>query len=161
MEVYPLTCPKCDATIKAYMSKCPKCGLPLTYNDKVGTEDKLPVKTIALRALLVALGVLVTLSVITFIVMRIYYARTNERITKEYVKQVIETITLENGTQGHALTFFGKDGDCISKAWENYFQNFLPQSGLESKASPDFEIYFDDGDPDLMCEFWIPVKNPT
>lgn len=108
-----MTCPKCDATIKAYMSKCPKCGLPLTYNDKVGTEDKLPVKTIALRALLVALGVLVTLSVITFIVMRIYYARTNERITKEYVKQVIETITLENGTQGHALTFFGKDGDCI------------------------------------------------
>ena len=52
---------------------------------------------------------------------------------------------------------YGKDGDCISKAWENYFQNFLPQSGLESKASPDFEIYFDDGDDNLMCELWIPV----
>ena len=53
---------------------------------------------------------------------------------------------------------YGKDGDCISKAWENDFQNFLPQSGLQTKESPDFEIYFDDGDPDLMCELWIPVK---
>ena len=53
---------------------------------------------------------------------------------------------------------YGKDGDCISKAWENYFQNFLPQSGLQTKESPDFEIYFDDGAPDLMCELWIPVK---
>ena len=53
---------------------------------------------------------------------------------------------------------YGKDGECISKAWENYFQNFLPQSGLQTKESPDFEIYFDDGDPDLMCELWIPVK---
>ena len=52
---------------------------------------------------------------------------------------------------------YGKDGDCISKAWENYFQNFLPQSGLKSKASPDFEIYYDYGDTDLMCELWIPV----
>ncbi len=54
---------------------------------------------------------------------------------------------------------YGKDGDCISKAWENYFQNFLPQSGLQTKEAPDFEIYFDDGAPDLMCELWIPVKN--
>jgi len=53
---------------------------------------------------------------------------------------------------------YGKDGDCISKAWENYFQNFLPQSSLQTKEAPDFEIYFDDGDPDLMCELWIPVK---
>ena len=56
---------------------------------------------------------------------------------------------------------YGKDGDCITKAWENYFQNFLPQSGLESKSSPDFEIYFDDGDPDLMCELWIPIISPV
>ena len=53
---------------------------------------------------------------------------------------------------------YGKDGDCISKAWENYFQNFLPQSGLQTKEAPDFEIYFDGGAPDLMCELWIPVK---
>ncbi|MBO4728923.1 MAG: effector binding domain-containing protein, partial [Spirochaetaceae bacterium] len=52
---------------------------------------------------------------------------------------------------------YGKDGDCISKAWENYFQNFLPQSGFQTKAAPDFEIYFDNGAPDLMCELWIPV----
>ena len=56
---------------------------------------------------------------------------------------------------------YGKDGDCISKAWENYFQNFLPQSGLESKSSADFEVYFDDGDPDLMCELWIPIISPV
>ncbi len=52
---------------------------------------------------------------------------------------------------------YGKDGDCISKAWENYFQNFLPQSGLESKVSPDLEVYFDNENTDLMCELWIPV----
>ena len=52
---------------------------------------------------------------------------------------------------------YGKDGNCISKTWETYFQSFLPQSGLQAKTAPDFEIYFDDGDPDLMCELWIPV----
>ena len=52
---------------------------------------------------------------------------------------------------------YGKDGNCISKTWETYFQSFLPQSGLQSKAAPDFEIYFDNGDPELMCELWIPV----
>ena len=52
---------------------------------------------------------------------------------------------------------YGKDGDCISKTWETYFQSFLPQSGLQAKTAPDFEIYFDNGAPDLMCELWIPV----
>ena len=37
---------------------------------------------------------------------------------------------------------YGKDGNCISKTWETYFQSFLPQSGLQAKTAPDFEIYF-------------------
>ena len=55
---------------------------------------------------------------------------------------------------------YGEDGDCISKTWEMFYKEFLPQTGFEASEQTDYEIYFDEpnGKPGLMCELWIPVK---
>ena len=55
---------------------------------------------------------------------------------------------------------YGEDGDCISKTWEMFYKEFLPQTGFEASEQTDYELYFDEpnGKPGLMCELWIPVK---
>ena len=92
-----MTCTKCGATIKASMSKCAKCGLPLTYQDKVSNEEKLPLKSLLLRALAVLAAVVVTLIIIQLIEEPLRIRRQNKRITEQYVKQTVEAVTLENG----------------------------------------------------------------
>ncbi len=52
----------------------------------------------------------------------------------------------------------GEDGDCISKTWEKFYKEFLPQMGYESTEETDYEIYFEKGRDGLFCELWIPVK---
>ncbi|MBQ4227610.1 MAG: hypothetical protein II697_05345, partial [Clostridia bacterium] len=93
-----MTCPRCGATIKASMSKCAKCGLPLNYEDKVAGDDKLPLKNLLGRAALVVLAALVTLIIFLLIEEPLRIRRQNNAITKQYVKQTVEAITLENGT---------------------------------------------------------------
>ncbi len=52
----------------------------------------------------------------------------------------------------------GDDGDCISKTWERFFKEFLPQTGYEAAPETDFEKYFDNGKDGVFCELWIPIK---
>ena len=106
-----MVCPRCGATIKASMKKCAKCGLPLSYQDKVGSEDRLPLKSLVARCALVLLAFLVTAVIVVAIEEPLRIRAENKRITEEYVNQVVETLTLDNGYKGHAFTFFGKDGD--------------------------------------------------
>ena len=55
---------------------------------------------------------------------------------------------------------YGEDGDCISKTWEMFYKEFLPQTGFEAAEETDYELYFDGetGRPGLFCELWIPIK---
>ena len=52
----------------------------------------------------------------------------------------------------------GEDGDCISRMWQKFYHEFLPQSGYEQTECTDYEIYFENTKPGLFCELWIPVK---
>ena len=52
----------------------------------------------------------------------------------------------------------GQDGDCISRTWEKFYQEFLPQMGYEAEAETDYELYFEQGREGLFCQLWIPVK---
>lgn len=51
----------------------------------------------------------------------------------------------------------GTDGDCITKTWEAYYKEFLPQSGYRSSDKTDFEIYDEKPRDGVFCEVWIPV----
>ena len=52
----------------------------------------------------------------------------------------------------------GEDGDCISRMWQKFYHEFLPQSGYEQTECTDYEIYFENTKPGVFCELWIPVK---
>lgn len=52
----------------------------------------------------------------------------------------------------------GENGDCIGEAWERFYKEFLPQMGYEAEDETDYELYFDNGRPGLMCELWIPIR---
>ena len=52
----------------------------------------------------------------------------------------------------------GSDGDCISKVWAKFYQEFLPQMGYEAEAETDYEVYYQQEREGLFCELWIPVR---
>ena len=52
----------------------------------------------------------------------------------------------------------GEDSDCITQAWSKFYKEFLPQMGYESAEETDYEIYYEKGRSDLLCELWIPIK---
>lgn len=53
---------------------------------------------------------------------------------------------------------FGTDGECIDEAWSKFYKEFVPQTGYTQIEGADFEIYSENGEKDLFCELWIPVK---
>ena len=52
----------------------------------------------------------------------------------------------------------GDDGDCITKTWAKFYQEFLPQMGYEAEMETDYECYPDNGPEGLFCQLWIPVR---
>ncbi|MBQ3760942.1 MAG: zinc ribbon domain-containing protein [Clostridia bacterium] len=134
-----MVCPRCGATIKASMKKCSKCGLPLSYQDKVSGDDKLPLKTLLIRCVLVLLAFAVTVILFVAIEEPLRIRAKNKRITEEYVNQVVESLKLDSGYQGHAFTFFGEDGDCIYI--EELGESFMFVGGIARVEVPDY-IWF-------------------
>lgn len=108
-----MKCPRCGSTLRPSMDACPRCGLPLISTDKAQMDQPLPVRTLIVRTLIVLLGILVTAALFTFAGVRIYYWRDAKRLERDYVNHTIELITMDNGVQGHAISFFGKDGDSV------------------------------------------------
>lgn len=53
---------------------------------------------------------------------------------------------------------FGPDGDCLGETWSKFFKEFSPQTGYVQTDDTDYEIYFENGEKDLFCELWIPVR---
>ncbi len=53
---------------------------------------------------------------------------------------------------------FGPDSDCLGETWSKFFKEFSPQTGYVQTDDTDYEIYFENGEKDLFCELWIPVR---
>ena len=53
---------------------------------------------------------------------------------------------------------FGPDSNCLGETWSKFFNEFVPQTGYMQTDDTDYEIYFDNGESDLFCELWVPVK---
>ena len=53
---------------------------------------------------------------------------------------------------------FGDDGDCLSRTWDQFFKEFVPQTGWTQTEDTDYEIYFENGESGLFCELWVPVE---
>ena len=53
---------------------------------------------------------------------------------------------------------FGDDGDCLSRTWDQFFKEFVPQTGYTQTDDTDYEVYFERGEKGLFCEMWVPEK---
>ena len=53
---------------------------------------------------------------------------------------------------------FGSNGDCLGETWSKFFKEFVPQTGYRQTDDTDYEIYFENGENNLFCELWVPVK---
>ena len=53
---------------------------------------------------------------------------------------------------------FGPDGNCLGDTWSKFFREFVPQTGYTQTDNTDYEIYFENGERNLFCELWVPVK---
>lgn len=53
---------------------------------------------------------------------------------------------------------FGDDGDCLSRTWDQFFKEFVPQTDYTQTDDTDYEVYFERGEKGLFCELWVPVK---
>ncbi len=50
------------------------------------------------------------------------------------------------------------EGECIGAAWDRFFKEFCPQTGYAQTDAPDFELYYERGEPGVFCELWVPVR---
>lgn len=51
----------------------------------------------------------------------------------------------------------GPDGECLGEAWDRFFKEYCPQTGYTQTDATDYEVYFENGEPGLFCELWVPV----
>lgn len=141
-----LKCPKCKARIKEDMDACPRCGLPLIITDKTNYVEPIPISRLFLRVLMFFIGLLVTVCIFTFIGVRIYYSQEAKRVQKEYVNHTVQTITLDNGMTGHAINFFGNDGDTLYI--EELHESYMFVGGVAHVEFADY-IWFEDDPSDI------------
>lgn len=85
----------------------------------------------------------------------------NEQTDKAKIEALMKmgcTIWETTPTEYVVFKCLGEDGDCITQAWNKFYKEFLPQSPYKQTELTDFEIYLENGEKDLFCELWIPVK---
>ena len=53
---------------------------------------------------------------------------------------------------------FGTDGSSLGETWSKFYKEFAPQTGYLQTDDTDYEIYYENGEKNLFCELWIPVR---
>ena len=141
-----MNCRRCNYPLKPNMKRCPRCNLPILPTDRNERKAQMPLWQLVLRILAVLAAMLVTLSLVTFIVVRINYYRTSKKNTEQYVKHTVEIITLESGMTGHAISFFGNDGDCVYV--EELNESYMFVGGVARVEFADY-IWFEEDPLDI------------
>lgn len=52
----------------------------------------------------------------------------------------------------------GSDAACIGETWGKFFREFSPQTGYAQTEEADYELYYENGEPGILCELWVPVS---
>lgn len=116
-----MTCPACGTRLKNGLTVCPECGAELP-RASAGAEDERgeweATITVVLRILVHVLVWILSLSVLGFGLYKAHYWRESEATHRLYENGTVqlpelEAVQLSDGRNGHAITFFGNDGDVI------------------------------------------------
>lgn len=99
-----MKCPNCGREIRRGAAVCPLCG----FERKTRASNPL-------RALIVVLSWMVALAIVFVGVYKLYFWIDSYKLNKLYTRgsytPSVTEITLDDGRAGHAITYYGKDGD--------------------------------------------------
>ena len=117
-----MTCPACGTKLRDDLRVCPECGAELPRVSGETAEDERgeweATLTVVMRILVHALIWIFSISILGFGIYKAYYWRQSSVMHKLYENGTVqmpelERVTLSDGRNGHAITFFGDDGDMI------------------------------------------------
>lgn len=123
-----MVCPGCGTHLKDGLDVCPECGTVFERHFQRHSEQEAPEEksrrewertlTIAMRVLVHVLIWIFSLSILSFGLYKVYYWYQSYSVQKSYEDGTVkmpelEAIEMEDGRTGHAITFYGRDGDII------------------------------------------------
>lgn len=123
-----MICPYCGKRTPDNLEYCAECGYPLDGNPENGQEEREePLlhfdaalwqrRTIAfLKITVIVLTWAISLFILGYAAYKIYYWRQSVETQQLFetgmlTTPTLEAVTLEDGRAGHAVTFYGEDGD--------------------------------------------------
>lgn len=119
-----MVCPGCGTHLKDGLDVCPECGTPLERRaagekkEESGRSEWERTMTVAMRVLVHILIWIFSLSILAFGLYKAYYWYQAYSVQKRYEDGTVkmpelEVVTMDDGRTGHAITFYGRDGDMI------------------------------------------------
>jgi len=118
-----MTCPACGTKLRDGLTVCPECGAelsrvfaPVEPEDSRGEWEA--TLTVVMRILVHVLIWIFSLSILGFGLYKLHYWRQADAMHQLYENGTVqmpelERVQLADGRNGHAITFFGRDGDII------------------------------------------------
>ncbi len=181
-----MRCPKCGANVRRPAEICQSCGYRVAQQEAGGEEQQQPQQLRpkhVLNAFMMFLLVVVSISFFGLVVYNGYFWYDSWRINRIYasgdvIPPEIEEITLADGRVGHAITFYGRDGDelFISQLGKSHMfvggvaRIEIPDSTWFDLSPEDQDaaivtmlpvIYTEGGDRIRLPELTLDVKTPT
>ncbi len=117
-----MTCPACGTKLRDGLTVCPECGAELTRAAAPEPEDVRSeweaTLTVVMRIIVHVLVWILSLSILGFGLYKLHYWRQADATHQLYENGTVqmpelEAVELADGRNGHAITFFGSDGDVI------------------------------------------------
>lgn len=119
-----MICPGCGTHLKDGLDVCPECGTELERHSPQAEEPESSrsewehTLTLVMRVLVHVLIWIFSLSILAFGLYKAYYWHQSYAVQRRYEDGTVkmpelETVTMEDGRTGHAITFYGHDGDVI------------------------------------------------
>ena len=135
-----MKCPNCGASVAEGRAHCPRCNQAI---DAFASSSARKGPTRAMRiatGLMWAVFALVSVTFLCLASYRLYYWFDAWRLSRAYtvggrMAPDVEEITLDDGRVGHAITFFGDDGNSVFI--KELDQSYLLTGGLSRIEIPD------------------------
>ena len=118
-----MTCPGCGIKLRDGLTVCPECGADLTHVTAPRPENETIAEwestlTVFMRLVVKALTWVLALIIMAFGIYKLYYwsqAGATQRLyaSGEVPMPELTTVDLDDGREGHAVTFYGHDGDTV------------------------------------------------
>lgn len=145
-----MKCPNCDFTVAEGRTHCGRCGQAL---GAFASSSARPGPTKAMRAatfMMWAAFSLISLVILCVALYRLYFWFDAWRLSRMYesgraMAPDVEEITLDDGRVGHAITFFGDDGNSVFI--KELDRSYLLTGGLVRIEIPDsswFDVHPED-----------------